>query len=55
VIWTNAPRAVEARLLRAKDAVPLRHVGKDLHLTVPESLRTTNVDVVKLNLGQPVE
>jgi alpha-L-fucosidase len=54
VVWTNAPPAVAARLLRTKDSIPLRYEGGNLHLAVPESLRTTNVDVVKLNLkSQP--
>ena len=54
VVWTNAPKAVEARLLRTKDAIPLKYDGGNLRLAVPESLRTTNVDVVKLNLtSQP--
>lgn len=50
VRWTNAPKVIEARLLRTKDAIPLRYVGNALHLTVPAGLRTTNVDVVALKL-----
>jgi len=55
VVWTNAPKAVAARLLRTKDSIPLRYDGGNLHLAVPESLRTTNVDVVKLELSRRAE
>jgi len=55
VVWTNAPKAVAARLLRTKDAIPLRYDGGNLRLVVPESMRTTNVDVVKLELGRRAE
>jgi len=55
VIWTNAPKAVAARLLRTKDSIPLRYEGGYLHLAVPEILRTTNVDVVKLELSRRAE
>ena len=50
VVWTNAPNAIEARLLRTKDSIPLRYEDGNLHLAIPDSLRTTNVDVVKLSL-----
>ena len=50
VVWTNAPQVVETRLLCTKDAILLRYEGCNLHLAVPDGLRTTNVDVVKLNL-----
>ena len=53
VVWTNAPRAVEARLLRTKDSIPFHLDAGHLRLTVPDSLRTTNVDVVKITFADP--
>ena len=50
VVWTNAPAAIEARLLRTKETISFRYDGRNFRLAVPEGLRTTNVDVVKLKL-----
>ena len=53
VVWTNAPTVTEAQLLRTKTAIPFHQAGGNLRLTVPDNLRATNVDVVKINLKHP--
>lgn len=47
-IWKNAPQPKRASLLRTGQAVPYAYQNGGLSIELPSSLRTTNVDVVKL-------
>lgn len=48
VVWKNAPGYQKASLLRTGESIPIRYQNGELRLTLPPALRTTNVDVVKL-------
>lgn len=48
VIWKNAPKYQKATLLRSGDAIPIRYQEGELRITLPPTLRTGSVDVLKL-------
>ncbi len=48
VVWTNAPQPEQAFLLRTKKPIAFTYVDGTLKLSIPDNLRTDNVDVVKL-------
>jgi alpha-L-fucosidase len=48
VVWKNAPKYQRATLLRTGDSIPLTYQNNELAITLPPALRTSNVDVLKL-------
>ena len=48
VVWKDAPEPKKATLLRTGAAIPFKTQDGSLHIDLPADLRTTNVDVVKL-------
>ena len=50
VVWKDAPQPTKAFLLRNKKPVPFTYEDGTLKMKLPASMRTTNVDVVKLVL-----
>ena len=48
VIWKDAPTYQKATLLRTGETIPINYQNGELRIHLPLSLRTTNVDVVKL-------
>jgi alpha-L-fucosidase len=48
VVWKNAPKYQKATLLRTGDSIPLTYQNNELAITLPPALRTSNVDVLKL-------
>lgn len=47
-VWNNAPKFHRATLLRSNANIPLENRGNELRISIPPSLRTNNVDVIKL-------
>lgn len=48
VIWKNAPKYHQARLLRTGDIIPMEYLGDELRISIPQALRTKSIDVLKL-------
>jgi alpha-L-fucosidase len=48
VVWKDAPKPRKASLLRSGAAIPFKTQDGNLLIDLPADLRTTNVDVVKL-------
>jgi hypothetical protein len=51
-VWKNAPEPKKAILLRTGAEVPFTYQNGELRIDLPSSLRTTSVDVVKLEFRQ---
>jgi hypothetical protein len=48
VVWKNAPEYKKATLLRTGEFIPIHYENGELRINLPIELRTTTVDVVKL-------
>lgn len=47
-VWKNAPKFTKATLLRTGQIIPMIHQGGELRISIPDTLRTASVDVLKL-------
>lgn len=52
-VWRDAPRPARVTLLRTGESVPFTHEGGTLTVSPPESSRTGEVDVVKVEWAKP--
>lgn len=52
VIWKNAPRPAKVTLLRTGQELPFQYENGILTFSLGQSLRTPNVDVVKVQIAQ---
>ncbi len=50
-VWKNAPKPEKVTLLRTGQAVPFEYKDNTLTITLPDALRTPEVDVVKVGLS----
>jgi alpha-L-fucosidase len=48
LIWKNAPRFQKAAILGSGEPISMEYSGPDLRISIPPQLRTTSVDVLKL-------
>jgi hypothetical protein len=51
-VWKNAPKPSRAILLRTNQPVDFKYNNGILELTLPNNLRSNNVDVVKLFIDE---
>ena len=49
-VWTGAPEPLRATLLRTGQQLPFTHLDGTLRVVLPPELRTSSVDVVRLDL-----